>query len=325
MKDSSNFAIEVKNLKKSYKDLEVLKDLNLHVNAGNIFALLGPNGAGKTTAVKILSTLLKADGGVARVNGFDVDTQDVEVRSNIGLTGQYAAVDEYLTARENLVMIGRLYRMDRKAAQDQAKSLLKRFELTDAADRQVRTYSGGMRRRLDLAMSLISSPSVIFLDEPTTGLDPPSRLALWEMIEELADQGTTVLLTTQYMDEADRLADWIAVLDTGRIIAEGTATQLKAQIGSERVVLTMADEENLEAARKLFKSSDAQIDNEERTISIASKQGIKTLKKTLDKVSEANLKATNVSLRQPTLDDVFLKLTGHSTEKNDADKKKGKK
>ncbi len=240
MADSKADAVVVKNLKKSYKDLHVLRGIDFTVKQGTVLALLGPNGAGKTTTIKILSTLLKPDGGEATINGYNVVKQGAEARKSIGLTGQYAAVDEYLTGEENLYMIGRLYRMAKNDARSRTAELIKQFDLVKASTRPVKTYSGGMRRRLDLAMSLIASPPIIFLDEPTTGLDPRSRLTMWKMIKTMAEGGTTVLLTTQYMDEADHLADEIIVIDNGKVIAQGNSTQLKSKVGSDRLEVTIS-------------------------------------------------------------------------------------
>src|ERR1700742_3089294 len=232
-------AIEAEGLVKHYGKTRALNGLDLTVARGTVYGLLGPNGAGKTTAVRVLATLLRADGGQARVLGHDVATQSGAVRRVIGLTGQYAALDEYLTGRSNLVMIGELSRLTGKAARRRADELLEQFDLTDAAGRAVKTYSGGMRRRLDLAASLIGRPEVLFLDEPTTGLDPRSRAVMWDIIRELAADGTTLLLTTQYLDEADRLAERIAVIDTGTVIAEGSPDQLKEQVGGERIEVVL--------------------------------------------------------------------------------------
>lgn len=306
-------AIEVNNLYKSYKDQKVLKGISFSVQKGTVLALLGPNGAGKTTTVKILSTLLRADKGTATINGFDVARDDAEARANIGLTGQYAAVDEYLTGRENLFMIGRLYRMPVEQASKRTAELLKRFDLVEAADRPVRTYSGGMRRRIDLAMSLIASPPVIFLDEPTTGLDPPSRLTMWEMVKKLVDEGTTVLLTTQYMDEADHLADEIVVIDNGSVIAKGTSDQLKRKIGSDRLEFSFADKKHLKTALNTLSNKKPITDNERIVLSVATKDGVKDLKDMLTTLEKARVPVASVELRRPTLDDVFLSLTGHKT------------
>lgn len=312
----SDYVIVVKDLKKSYKKLEVLKGLNLNVEKGKILAILGPNGAGKTTTVRILSTLLKPDSGKILVNDFDILENPHEVRKSIGLTGQYAAVDEYLSGEENLEMVGRLYRLSVKEARHKAKQLLKEFDLVEAGSRQVKTYSGGMRRRLDLAMSLIANPGIIFLDEPTTGLDPRSRLALWEVIQKLADSGKTVLLTTQYMEEADQLADKIVVIDHGKVIAEGTSDELKSKVGSERVELTISKESDFSKAVKVIDEK-GKIDDRKRTIIIATKDGSHKLKEILQKLEKEKINVEKLSLHKPTLDDVFLALTGHTASKDE--------
>jgi ABC-2 type transport system ATP-binding protein len=313
---ASQDAIVVSKLQKSYKELKVLRGVSFRVPKGTILALLGPNGAGKTTTIKILSTLLKADGGKAKINGYDIDKAEADVRANIGLTGQYAAVDEYLTGRENLTMIGRLYRLSRNDASQRANDLLVQFDLVDAANRPVKTYSGGMRRRLDLAMSLIASPPIIYLDEPTTGLDPHSRMTMWKMIRDLADGGTTILLTTQYMEEADQLADNIVVIDNGKVIAEGTANQLKAKVGSDHLELTVSKKSSFEKAVAAVSGEKLVTDSERRTISVAAKGGVNKLKQILEKFEKANIAIDSVSLERPTLDDVFLSLTGHGTDKH---------
>lgn len=320
-KSGSN-AIVVKNLHKSYKELKVLRGVNFTVKRGTILALLGPNGAGKTTTVKVLSTLLTADKGDAVVNGYNVRDNESAVRGSIGLTGQYAAVDEYLTGRENLELIGRLYRMSLASAAARAGELLEQFDLLEAGKRPVKTYSGGMRRRLDLAMSLIASPPIIFLDEPTTGLDPRSRLTMWNMIQKLADAGTTILLTTQYMEEADQLADNIVVIDGGKVIAEGTADQLKAQIGSDRLELTIAKKSSFTKAKELLDGKGLKVDADNRTLSIAAKKGVTELREVLQRLDAAKIEVENVSLHRPTLDDVFLTLTGRQTtqEETEGDK-----
>jgi ABC-2 type transport system ATP-binding protein len=319
----SENAIEVRNLHKSYGDLKVLRGVNLRVKRGTVLALLGPNGAGKTTTVRILSTLLKPDSGQALVDGYDVVEQDAEARGSIGLTGQYAAVDGYLTGEENLFMIGRLYRMSRADATKRTRELLRQFDLVKASKRPVKTYSGGMRRRLDLAMSLIASPPIIFLDEPTTGLDPRSRLAMWAMVKKLVGGGTTVLLTTQYMDEADHLADEIVVIDNGKVIAEGTAAQLKAKVGADRLEITVGEKSDFEAARKVVGGRKPQADPERRVISFATKGGTNELKQVLQRLEDASVEVESIELRRPTLDDVFLSLTGHgATRKEDKTNKK---
>ncbi len=308
--------IKTQGLRKSYKDLEVLRGLDLQIPKGTVLALLGPNGAGKTTTIRILSTLLSPDSGEASVNGFDVVSQGDQVRSSIGLTGQYAAIDEYLTGEENLQMMGRLYRLSQAEASRRTKELLEQFDLVKAAKRAVKTYSGGMRRRLDLAASLIASPPVVFLDEPTTGLDPRSRLTMWEIIEKLVENGTTILLTTQHLEEADRLADRIAVLDGGRVIAEGTALELKQRVGNDRLELTIAKESNFDAAARLLGGSDQQQHPETRTIQVSTMNGIHDLKIVLEKMEAGGIAVENISLHRPTLDDVFLALTGHQASKD---------
>jgi ABC-2 type transport system ATP-binding protein len=324
MADSS---IVVKNLQKSYGDLKVLSGIDFAVKRGSVLALLGPNGAGKTTTIRILSTLLKADGGQALVNGHDVDKEEAAARASIGLTGQYAAVDGYLTAKENLYLIGRLYRMSQADAHRRTDELIKQFDLARAADRPVKNFSGGMRRRLDLAMSLIAAPPIIFLDEPTTGLDPRSRLSMWDMIKKLVAGGTTILLTTQYMDEADHLADEIVVIDNGKVIAEGTSTQLKAKVGSDRLELTIAPNADFDAAKQIVDGKNLQVDKERRVLSIAAKGGVKDMKQVLERLEGAGIEVESVELRRPTLDDVFLSLTGHSAtqEAPKTKKKRGKK
>jgi ABC-2 type transport system ATP-binding protein len=328
MPKKTDYAVHARGIKKSFGKLTVLDGIDLEVERGTILALLGPNGAGKTTTIRILSTLLQADEGETTVNGYDVVANPDEVRSSIGLTGQFAAVDEYLTGYENLEMMGRLYRLSKEDARARSDELLEQLDLVEASKRPVRTYSGGMKRRLDLAMSLIAAPPVIFLDEPTTGLDPRSRIALWDMIKQLAKQGMTILLTTQYMEEADVLADRIIVIDGGKVIAEGTADSLKAEIGADRLEIIIDKKSNFEKASKLVDDKSLQVDAERRTLSIATKQGVKSLKEILQKMETANINVETVSLHRPTLDDVFLTLTGHAaTVEPDeaAGKAKGKK
>lgn len=307
-------AITVSKLQKSYDDLKVLDGISFSVKKGSIMALLGPNGAGKTTTIRILSTLLSPDKGIATICGYDVMKDADEVRASIGLTGQFAAVDEYLTGEENLLMIGRLYHLSHADTKARTKLLLEQVDLVDASQRPVKTYSGGMKRRLDLAMSLIASPPVIFLDEPTTGLDPRSRMAIWKMIKQLASDGTTILLTTQYMEEADYLADNIVVIDGGRVIAEGDANSLKAKIGADHLDISIAKKSNLDKALAALGKEKVQLDRDKRILSIATKGGGKKLRQVLEDLERAGVEVENVNLRRPTLDDVFLTLTGKGTD-----------
>jgi ABC-2 type transport system ATP-binding protein len=316
---STENAIVVKNLQKSFKKVHVLRGIDFEVKRGSILALLGPNGAGKTTTVRILSTLLLPDDGEAKIAGFDVVKEADQVKSSIGLTGQFAAVDEYLTAEENIRMIGRLYRMSTDAVNKRTAELLEQFDLVGAAKRPVKNYSGGMKRRVDLAMSLIANPPIIFLDEPTTGLDPRSRLTMWEIIKDLASKGTTILLTTQYMDEADQLADRIVVIDNGKVIAEGTADALKRRVGSDRLEFIIGKASDFEKAKKAIAGKNVQADSKRRVISIATTDGVSELKKVLDRLDRAKIQIESVSLHQPTLDDVFLTLTGHAASKEEND------
>ena len=319
----SENAIVVKELRKSFKQLTVLDGVNFVVKKGTVLALLGPNGAGKTTTIRILSTLLLPDSGQALINGIDVVKNSNKVRSLIGLTGQYAALDEYLTGRENLHMIGRLYRLSHLDIKRRTKELLELFDLVEASDRTVKTYSGGMSRRLDLAVSLIASPPIIFLDEPTTGLDPRSRLIMWDIIKQLVSRGTTILLTTQDMDEADHLADRIIVINNGKIIAEGTSDQLKQRIGSERLEIAVGTGSNFEKAKKVIEDdSSLRSDDKMRTLSLVTKGGVNHLKQVLSRLDEASIEVENISFRSPTLDDVFLTLTGHTC--NDQEEKQKK-
>jgi len=318
---SNENVVSVKGLRKSFKKLTVLDGIDFDIKKGTILALLGPNGAGKTTTIHILSTLLLPDKGIARISGFDVVKEVDKVRSLIGLTGQYAALDEYLTGRENLQMIGRLYRLSHQDIKQRTEELLELFDLVDAADRAVKTYSGGMRRRLDLAVSLIASPPIIFLDEPTSGLDPRSRLIMWDTIKQLAGSGTTILLTTQDMDEADHLASRIVVLDGGKIIAEGTSDELKQQVGSERLEITFMNTSYFEKAKEVIQVEKFHADSKMRTISFVTTGGVHQLRQVLSRLDEANIEVESISFHSPTLDDVFLILTGHSTEQSNREER----
>jgi ABC-2 type transport system ATP-binding protein len=318
---ASDYVIEAKGLVKSYGSNHVLKGINLKVERGTMLALLGPNGAGKTTTVRILSTLLSFDGGSVTVQGYDVDKQADKVRSVIGLTGQSAAVDELLTGRENLVMMGRLYRLTPASAKERAQELLEEFDLLDSADRPAKTYSGGMRRRLDLAVSLIATPPVIFLDEPTTGLDPRSRLAMWDIIKKLMDNGTTILLTTQYLEEADQLADRIVVIDGGKVIAEGTAKELKSKVGKDRLELTFADAKTLIAAQAALGKDLATTNEKESSATVIIEDTNVDVRRILDVLSEKGLKVVSLAVHKPTLDDVFLSLTGKQKSVDEEEEK----
>lgn len=304
------YAIEAKNLTKSYGDNQVLKGVDIAVKRGTMLALLGPNGAGKTTTVRILSTLLNYDAGDVTVEGYDVKKDADKVRSVIGLTGQSAAVDELLTGRENLVMMGRLYRLTKASAKERAQELLEEFDLVKAADRPAKTYSGGMRRRLDLAVSLIATPPIIFLDEPTTGLDPRSRLAMWAIIENLMAKGTTILLTTQYLEEADQLADKIVVIDGGKVIANGTSAELKSKIGKDRLELTFKNSAQLTLAQKTLGKRVVDSNDKELTLSVIIQDTNTDVAKTLADLASAKISIQSMAIHKPTLDDVFLSLTG---------------
>ena len=310
-------AIAVSGLRKAYGDKTVLDGIDLDVRAGTVFALLGPNGAGKTTTVNLLTTLLKADGGTARVAGHDVATETKAVRAAIGVTGQFAAVDELLTGQENLQLMADLKRVGAREGKRVITELLDRFDLTEAAGKLVSTYSGGMRRKLDLAMTLIGSPRVIFLDEPTTGLDPRSRRTMWEIVRGLVADGVTVFLTTQYLEEADQLADRIAVLDKGRIVAQGTPGELKRQVPGSHVRLRFTSAGELDAAARLL--AGATRDDENLTLRVAGDGGVRSLQALLGQLTEHSINAEELSVHTPDLDDVFLALTGHdNTAKENA-------
>jgi len=311
-------AIEASGLRKRYGSVVALDGVDLLAETGMVLGLLGPNGAGKTTAVRILTTLLEPDEGTARVAGIDVLREPALLRERIGLAGQYAAVDENLTGYENLEMVGRLYHLGRAEARGRAQALLDEFDLTDAGGRLVRTYSGGMRRRLDLAAALVARPPVLFLDEPTTGLDPRSRLALWDTIETLVSGGSTVLLTTQYLDEADRLADRIAVIDHGRVIAEGTPRQLKDESGGERLEVRLTDSSQCSRAVEAVQSLAAgSASFEDSTVRIPLRERRGAVAEAVRRLDSAGVAIDDLAVVSPTLDDVFLRLTGHEAEHED--------
>ena len=312
----SNSAIAASGLRKAYKDKIVLDGIDLDVAAGTVFSLLGPNGAGKTTTVNVLTTLIKADGGTARVAGHDVATETKAVRAAIGVTGQFAAVDELLTGQENLQLMADLKRLGSGEAKRVVADLLERFDLTDSAQKLASTYSGGMRRKLDLAMTLVDRPEIIFLDEPTTGLDPRSRRTMWDIIRHLVADGVTIFLTTQYLDEADRLADRIAVLDQGHLVAQGTPSELKHQIPGSHVRLRFAGDLDVETAMRLLPGS-ARDDEDDLVVRVPSDGGAKSVRALLNQLDEQSIEVEDFSVHTPDLDDVFLALTGHaSTEEN---------
>ncbi len=318
-------AITAEGLVKVYRsrknEVRALDGLDLVVEEGTVLGLLGPNGAGKTTTVRILATLLRPDAGHATVAGFDVVRQAEQLRAVIGLSGQYAAVDENLTGRENLTLFGRLYQLTGAESSRRAGELLEQFDLADAGDRVAKTYSGGMRRRLDLASALIGRPRLLFLDEPTTGLDPRSRLGMWDTIRSLVREGTTLLLTTQYLEEADALADTIAVVDVGKIIARGTADELKAQVGGERIEVVVRDRAAMGLATEVLSrdcQGDVTVDDHTRRLTVPAHGGAQSLVTVLRDLDEASIAIDDIGLRRPTLDDVFLTLTGHGTARDEA-------
>ena len=318
-------AIYAEGLVQTFGDVKALDGVDLDVPEGTVLGLLGPNGAGKTTTVRCLTTLLRPDSGRADVAGIDVLKRPDAVRRSIGLSGQFAAVDEYLTGRENLQMVGQLYQMRAKAAKERAADLLEQFHLADAADRPTKTYSGGMRRRLDLAAALVVSPPVMFMDEPTTGLDPRNRQQLWEVIKQLVSGGTTLLLTTQYLEEADHLAHDIAVVDHGKVIAKGTSDQLKARTGGERVEVVVHQREHIQTAAEVlagFGKGETTVEEHMRKLTAPVTGGAKLLAEVIRELDTRGIEIDDIGLRRPTLDDVFLSLTGHVAEIKDPENDK---
>jgi ABC-2 type transport system ATP-binding protein len=318
MSSLNDAAVRVEDLSKHFGDLTALDGVTMSAPTGKVLGLLGPNGAGKTTLVRIVTTLLQPDGGRAWINGIDVVKDPQRARMSFGLAGQYPAVDENLTGFENLEMVGRLYRLSRRDARNRANELLEQFDLADAGNRVAKNYSGGMRRRLDLAASIVSNAPILLLDEPTTGLDPRTRMSLWDHIRSLVESGVTVLLTTQYLEEADELADRIVVIDHGRIIAEGTSTELKAQIGGDVVEMQFHDRATLRSAASSLAhvgASDPFVDDETMMLSIPTRSGVDDLLATVRLLDSHGIKPDDLQIRRPSLDDVFLQLTGHPAEK----------
>lgn len=327
MIEKNNAVIEVKNLKKYFGKVKALDGVSLRVDKGKIYGLLGPNGAGKTTLVRALATLIEPDSGVALINGHDSVKQSSNVRRMIGLAGQFAAVDDFLTGRETLMMVASLYHVPKKEAKKRSNELLKRLSLTDAADRPAKTYSGGMRRRLDLGASLVGKPEILFLDEPTTGLDPRTRQELWELIRELVAEGRTLLLTTQYLEEADALCDYISIIDRGKVVKSGTANQLKSSLGRDVVELHV-DKGSIEKTKVIMKSIsklNPVLDEISGSLSIRAKKGSEMLIKLVKALDEAKIKPEDVSVHRPSLDDVFLAVTGKKTSPQRKTKKRSRK
>jgi ABC-2 type transport system ATP-binding protein len=316
MSDKSDHAIEVRGVSKHFGSVRALNNVNLSATRGKVTGLLGPNGAGKSTLIRVMTTLLEPNGGSVVVDGVDVLKNPALARKHLGLAGQFAAVDDFLTGRETLEMVARLYHIPRAKAKARSADLLEKLGLSDAADRQTKTYSGGMRRRLDLGASLVATPNVLFLDEPTTGLDPRTRLQLWDIIRDLVSQGVTILLTTQYLEEADALADYMYVIDQGRMIAEGTAGQLKGSLGQDIIELKVADS-RLKKAEELLGATmkgEVKIDEATRRLQVSTTNGIDDLLEVADSLKKAGIKAEEISVHRPSLDDVFLAITGKKQE-----------